>query len=172
MRQDELAACLCKQSLSPGQSSRCMVVKYAEAKRKVYEPTVFENMVSNGLAPLARDRSKGDDRSKRCRWTAWLLNYHCGIQQVRTGRFLQSAQLAERRGVVGQEDFDRLRSLSYADSHVVLLCFSVDQPASLDNVESKVRALSPIQDLWLPLMTLDSGSTRFWNCVPASSSAW
>ncbi|POY71285.1 putative Small monomeric GTPase [Rhodotorula taiwanensis] len=37
----------------------------------------------------------------------------------------------------GQEDFDRLRSLSYADTNVVLLCFSVDQPASLDNVDTK-----------------------------------
>ncbi|KAJ8297016.1 GTP-binding protein Rho3 [Rhodotorula toruloides] len=37
----------------------------------------------------------------------------------------------------GQEDFDRLRSLSYADSNVVLLCFSVDQPTSLENIESK-----------------------------------
>ncbi|GAA5891113.1 hypothetical protein JCM6882_006425 [Rhodosporidiobolus microsporus] len=37
----------------------------------------------------------------------------------------------------GQEDFDRLRSLSYADTNVVLLCFSVDQPVSLENIESK-----------------------------------
>lgn len=27
--------------------------------------------------------------------------------------------------VTGQEDFDRLRSLSYADTHVVMICFSV-----------------------------------------------
>jgi len=37
----------------------------------------------------------------------------------------------------GQEDFDRLRSLSYAETHVVMLCFSVDNPSSLDNIESK-----------------------------------
>ncbi|KAI8457083.1 ras family-domain-containing protein [Phakopsora pachyrhizi] len=37
----------------------------------------------------------------------------------------------------GQEDFDRLRSLSYADTHVIMLCFSVDQPSSLANAESK-----------------------------------
>jgi len=37
----------------------------------------------------------------------------------------------------GQEDFDRLRSLSYAETHVIMLCFSVDTPASLANVESK-----------------------------------
>ncbi|BEI82806.1 hypothetical protein CcaverHIS002_0306740 [Cutaneotrichosporon cavernicola] len=37
----------------------------------------------------------------------------------------------------GQEDFDRLRSLSYLDTHVVLICFSVDDPISLENVEAK-----------------------------------
>ncbi|KAK4057687.1 Rho GTPase [Microbotryomycetes sp. JL221] len=37
----------------------------------------------------------------------------------------------------GQEDFDKLRSLSYADTHIVMLCFSVDIPDSLENVESK-----------------------------------
>nr|XP_018265228.1 rho family protein [Kwoniella dejecticola CBS 10117]OBR87386.1 rho family protein [Kwoniella dejecticola CBS 10117] len=37
----------------------------------------------------------------------------------------------------GQEDFDRLRSLSYADTHIVMVCFSVDSPVSLDNTESK-----------------------------------
>lgn len=33
--------------------------------------------------------------------------------------------------------FDRLRSLSYADTHVVMLCFSVERPESLENIEAK-----------------------------------
>jgi len=37
----------------------------------------------------------------------------------------------------GQEDYDRLRPLSYPDSHVILICFSVDSPDSLDNVQEK-----------------------------------
>lgn len=37
----------------------------------------------------------------------------------------------------GQEEFDRLRSLSYDDTHSIMLCFSVDAPESLENVESK-----------------------------------
>lgn len=37
----------------------------------------------------------------------------------------------------GQEEFDRLRSLSYAETHVVMVCFSVDNPVSLENIESK-----------------------------------
>ncbi|KAI1105966.1 putative RHO3 protein [Jackrogersella minutella] len=37
----------------------------------------------------------------------------------------------------GQEEFDRLRSLSYDNTDVVVLCFSIDSKDSLENVESK-----------------------------------
>lgn len=39
----------------------------------------------------------------------------------------------------GQEDYDRLRPLSYPDSHVILICFAIDSPDSLDNVQEKVN---------------------------------
>ena len=29
-------------------------------------------------------------------------------------------------GLSGQEEFDRLRSLSYAETHVIMICFSVN----------------------------------------------
>jgi len=37
----------------------------------------------------------------------------------------------------GQEDYDRLRPLSYPDSDVILICFSVDNRDSLENVTEK-----------------------------------
>ncbi|KAK3944032.1 ras family-domain-containing protein [Diplogelasinospora grovesii] len=37
----------------------------------------------------------------------------------------------------GQEEFDRLRSLSYDDTDLIMLCYSVDSRDSLENVESK-----------------------------------
>ncbi|GAB5592491.1 hypothetical protein Unana1_07391 [Umbelopsis nana] len=40
----------------------------------------------------------------------------------------------------GQEDYDRLRPLSYPETDVVLICFAIDQPTSFSN----------IQDRWLP----------------------
>lgn len=37
----------------------------------------------------------------------------------------------------GQEDYDRLRPLSYPDTNVLLICYSVDAPDSLENVPEK-----------------------------------
>jgi len=37
----------------------------------------------------------------------------------------------------GQEDYDRLRPLSYPDTDVILMCFSIDQPDSLENIPEK-----------------------------------
>ncbi|KAJ2817149.1 GTP-binding protein Rho1 [Coemansia furcata] len=53
--------------------------------------------------------------------------------------------LEQKRGVVelalwdtaGQEDFDRLRIMSYPEADVVVICFSVDSRDSLENVWEK-----------------------------------
>ena len=37
----------------------------------------------------------------------------------------------------GQEDYDRLRPLSYPQTDVILICFSVISPASFENVKTK-----------------------------------
>ena len=40
----------------------------------------------------------------------------------------------------GQEEYDSLRRLSYPNTDVVLMCFSLDNPESLEN----------IQNIWMP----------------------
>jgi Rho family, other len=44
----------------------------------------------------------------------------------------------------GQEEYDRLRPLSYPESDVILVVFAIDYPTSLENVTDKVR--TPSQD--------------------------
>jgi len=40
----------------------------------------------------------------------------------------------------GQEDYDRLRPLSYPQTDVFLICFSLVSPPSFENVKTKARA--------------------------------
>ena len=40
----------------------------------------------------------------------------------------------------GQEDYDRLRPLSYPQTDVFLICFSLASPASYENVRAKVSS--------------------------------
>ena len=53
----------------------------------------------------------------------------------------------------GQEDYDRLRPLSYPDTDVILMCFSIDSPDSLENIPEKwtpeVRHFCPTGNLWM-----------------------
>jgi len=39
----------------------------------------------------------------------------------------------------GQEDYDRLRPLSYPQTDVFLVCFSLVSPPSFENVKTKVK---------------------------------
>ena len=39
--------------------------------------------------------------------------------------------------IVWAEDYDRLQPLLYSDSHVILICYAIDMPESLDSVMEK-----------------------------------
>lgn len=41
----------------------------------------------------------------------------------------------------GQEEYDRLRPLSYPETDIILIGFAIDFPVSLANVQDKVGAL-------------------------------
>ena len=47
----------------------------------------------------------------------------------------------------GQEDYDRLRPLSYQQTDVFLVCFSVVSPSSFENVREKVRWTAACADV-------------------------
>jgi Rho family protein len=83
----------------------------------VYEPTVFENYV-HGKRSIVLCARQLLIRSP----DIFVDNVHIELSLWDTA---------------GQEEFDRLRSLSYDDTHAIMLCFSVDSKDSLENVESK-----------------------------------
>jgi GTPase SAR1 family protein len=62
----------------------------------------------------------------------------------------------------GQEEYKRLRALSYPDTDVFLICFSVVNPSSYENVKvfeiEKVENLSFTLCLFLFADSVDSGA--------------
>jgi len=63
----------------------------------------------------------------------------------------------------GQEEYDRLRPLSYPETDLLFVCFAIDCPNSLENVMDKV---SGVVGVWLvPLADTDSGTRR--SCISA-----
>ncbi|KAG5461204.1 MAG: P-loop containing nucleoside triphosphate hydrolase protein [Olpidium bornovanus] len=95
-----------------------------ERPRTVYVPTVFENYV----ADVEVDR-------KHVELALWDT---AGMVRPRPRPRNNPAFGLIRVGKpAGQEDYDRLRPLSYPDSHVILICFAIDSPDSLENVQEK-----------------------------------
>ncbi|WBW71797.1 Rho family GTPase Rho4 [Schizosaccharomyces osmophilus] len=60
-------------------------------------------------------------------------NYITQISYKPNGKIIELALW----DTAGQEEYDRLRPLSYPNSNVILLCFSIDCPASLHNISEK-----------------------------------
>jgi len=57
----------------------------------------------------------------------YVVNLTAGDQSIELGLW----------DTAGQEEYDRLRPLSYANANVFLLCFSVVSPVSFENVQAK-----------------------------------
>lgn len=60
------------------------------------------------------------------------------ITQVTHGPSGKSVELA-LWDTAGQEEYDRLRPLSYPETDLLFVCFAIDCPNSLENVMDKVR---------------------------------
>lgn len=62
----------------------------------------------------------------------------------------------------GQEHYDRLRPLSYPDTDILLVAFSVDSPESFDNVSERVSTFFDcVATLSLIRISIHSGSQRY-----------
>jgi small GTP-binding protein len=61
----------------------------------------------------------------------------------------------------GQEDYDRLRPLSYPQTDVFLICFSLVSPPSYENVRTKVSRHHWLHVTALTYLLLDSGTPKF-----------
>ncbi|RMZ90399.1 hypothetical protein DV736_g2377, partial [Chaetothyriales sp. CBS 134916] len=102
----------------------CLLISYTTNKfPSEYVPTVFDNYAVTviGVDDVDVPHSSGaGGRNKGC------LNM-IGDEPYTLGLF----------DTAGQEDYDRLRPLSYPQTDVFLVCFSVTSPASFENVREK-----------------------------------
>lgn len=62
-------------------------------------------------------------------------NYITYPEHKRSGKTVELALW----DTAGQEEYDRLRPLSYPETDLIFVCFAIDCPNSLDNVMDKVR---------------------------------
>lgn len=112
----------------------CLLISYTTNKfPSEYVPTVFDNYVCRSCFPLS--------------WTVIAARRSSGVQNT----LADSSDAAQAVTVMigddpytlglfdtaGQEDYDRLRPLSYPQTDVFLVCFSVTSPASFENVKEK-----------------------------------
>ncbi|EEQ35317.1 RHO3 [Microsporum canis CBS 113480] len=89
------------------------------------EPTVFGKSGLRTMCTVTLLSRRFAVRDKNSRWKKtdiYVDNIHMELSLWDTA---------------GQEEFDRLRALSYDDTQAIMLCFSVDSRDSLENVESK-----------------------------------
>ena len=103
----------------------CLLIVFSKDQfPEVYVPTVFENYVADIEVDGKQVRTKLLSLSGR---SFHILLYVKKSFQVELALW----------DTAGQEDYDRLRPLSYPDTDVILMCFSIDSPDSLDNIPEK-----------------------------------
>lgn len=75
----------------------------------------------------------------------------------------------------GQEEYDRLRPLSYPETDLIFVCFAIDCPNSLDNVLDKVCfAISALHEnsTKQKLTQMFSGTLRYFISALTHLSSW
>lgn len=65
-------------------------------------------------------------------------NYLANVPHPPTGKLVELALW----DTAGQEEYDRLRPLSYPETDLIFVCFAIDCPNSLENVMDKVCSCS------------------------------
>lgn len=65
-------------------------------------------------------------------------NYITTVEHKRSGKGVELALW----DTAGQEEYDRLRPLSYPETDLLFVCFAIDCPNSLENVLDKVSSVS------------------------------
>jgi small GTP-binding protein len=66
----------------------------------------------------------------------------------------------------GQEDYDRLRPLSYPQTDIFLICFSLVSPPSFENVKTKVPTSKYEPEVMMAVVSRDFSSCSEYSYYP------
>jgi len=106
----------------------CLLIVFSKDQfPEVYVPTVFENYVAD---------IEVDGKQVRVPKSSLFLFLFLDFLMANGSCMREQVELA-LWDTAGQEDYDRLRPLSYPDTDVILMCFSIDSPDSLENIPEK-----------------------------------
>jgi small GTP-binding protein len=102
----------------------CLLIAYTtNAFPGEYVPTVFDNYSANVMVD-----------GKPINLGLWVWK-HIIIKKCKKIKLRGRINLIQ--DTAGQEDYDRLRPLSYAQTDVFLIAFSIASPTSYENVAAK-----------------------------------
>lgn len=138
-----------------GVGKTCLLITYTtNAFPGEYVPTVFDNYSVNVMVD-SQPINLGNEKWIRLPWLEfWVLKINVylnnfqayGIRRVSQNFFIKikkkhSLEFSFYQNA-GQEDYDRLRPLSYPGTDVFIICFSLVNPSSFQNVYLKVQLVS------------------------------
>ncbi|KAG7255116.1 hypothetical protein CRUP_012313 [Coryphaenoides rupestris] len=127
----------------------CLLIVFSKDQfPEVYVPTVFENYIADIEVDCKQDHMTQKSRAARstseeelaARWAPLPAGGGALYTKAISSTFLSKAvyrwswRCGTRRA---KEDYDRCRPLSYPDTDVILMCFSIDSPDSLENIPEK-----------------------------------
>lgn len=114
----------------------CLLLSFTKHTfTETYTPTVFENHIAEVQLVDRPSNATGSTGIKRGK----PYNQGSSIRRKSKAEHERRVELA-LWDTAGQEDYDRLRPLSYPDSDIILLCFAVDTPGSLEHVRIRWAA--------------------------------
>jgi len=95
---------------------------------------VLARDLPGGKTPFLLPGSLINNKQKKQKYVPTVFeNYITHKQHPSTGKTIELALW----DTAGQEEYDRLRPLSYPETDVLFVCFAVDSPHSLENVLDK-----------------------------------
>ena len=105
-----------------------------EVERPVFLSSSVKDIFPRYPPPPTSDSSRNGLMDSKKYVPTVFDNYLMNMIHEPSGKIVELALW----DTAGQEEYDRLRPLSYPETDVILICFAIDSHASLENVTDKV----------------------------------